>query len=59
MPFATPVLSLDEISEDHERAFRSRECQTDTTNSDVSESRGQAQEESDIQLFLHHFYYCQ
>lgn len=59
MPFATPVLSPDEIPEDHERALRSRECQTDTSDSNVSESRGQAKEESDIQLFLHHFYYRQ
>lgn len=57
LPFATPVLSADEIPEDNERDTSNREWQTNTTNSYVSESRGQAKEESDFQLFLCHFYY--
>lgn len=59
LPFATPVLSPDEIPEDNERDTSNREWQTNTTNSYVSESRGQAKEESDFQLFLCHFYYHQ
>ena len=57
MPFATPVLSPDEIPENCERETSNRERQTNKTNSYVSESRGQAKEESDFQLFLYHFYY--
>lgn len=59
VPYAACLCSLLEVSEDFERKASDQKWKASKTYCCVTEGEEQAQEESDIQLFLSHFHYHQ
>lgn len=59
VPYTASLCSPLEVSEDFERKASNQEWKASQTHCCVTEGEGQAQEESDIQLFLSHFHYHQ